>query len=86
LDDENWQWISSNCISIYLRVDKDVLLHRLIDETASRPLLMDKSRAELLQFIDEKLTERMPVYTKSDWIIDANGSIEETLLQISGLI
>jgi len=86
LDDENWQWISSNCTSIYLRVDKDVLLNRLIDETASRPLLKDKSRAELVQFIDEKLTERMPVYTKSDWIIDANGSIEETLLQISGLI
>ena len=86
LDDENWQWISNNCTSIYLRVDKDVLLHRLIDETAIRPLLKDKSRAELIQFIDEKLTERMPVYTKSDWIIDANGSIEETLLQISGLI
>ena len=86
LDNENWQWISSNCTSIYLRVDKDVLLNRLIDETASRPLLKDKSRAELLQFIDEKLAERAPVYTKADWIIDANGSIEETLLQISGLI
>ena len=86
LDNENWQWISNNCTSIYLRVDKDVLLNRLIDETASRPLLKDKSRAELVQFIDEKLTERMPVYTKSDWIIDANGSIEETLLQIEKLI
>ena len=86
LDDANWHWISSNCISIYLRADKGVLLHRLIDETANRPLLMDKSRAELLQFIDEKLAERAPVYTKADWIIDANGSIEETLLQISGLI
>ena len=86
LDDENWQWISNNCTSIYLRADKDVLLHRLIDETANRPLLKDKSRAELLQFIDEKLAERAPVYTKADWIIDANGSIEETLLQISGLI
>ena len=86
LDDANWQWISNNCTSIYLRADKDVLLHRLIDETANRPLLKDKSRAELLQFIDEKLAERAPVYTKADWIIDANGSIEETLLQISGLI
>jgi len=86
LDDENWQWISNNCTSIYLRVDKDVLLHRLIDETASRPLLKDKSRAELIQFIDDKLTERIPVYMKMDWIIDANGSIEETLLQIQKLI
>lgn len=86
LDDENWHWISNNCTSIYLRADKSVLLHRLIDETANRPLLKDKSRAELLQFIDEKLAERAPVYTKADWIIDANGSIEETLLQISGLI
>lgn len=86
LDNENWQWISNNCTSIYLRVDKDVLLNRLINETSNRPLLKDKSHAELVQFIDEKLTERMPVYTKSDWIIDANGSIEETLLQIEKLI
>jgi shikimate kinase len=86
LDNENWQWISSNCTSIYLRVDKDVLLNCLINETASRPLLKDKSHTELIQFIDDKLTERTPVYTKSDWIIDANGSIEETLLQIQKLI
>jgi shikimate kinase len=86
LDHENWHWISNNCTSIYLRIDKDVLLNRLINETSNRPLLKDKSRAELVQFIDEKLTERMPVYTKSDLIIDANGSIEETLLQIQKLI
>ena len=86
LDNENWQWISNNCTAIYLLVDKDVLLNRLINETSNRPLLKDKSHAELVQFIDEKLTERMPVYTKSDWIIDANGSIEETLLQIEKLI
>lgn len=86
LDDENWQWISNNCTSIYLRADKDVLLHRLIDETANRPLLKDKSRAELLQFIDEKLAKRAPVYTKADWVIDANGSVEETLLKIMELI
>jgi shikimate kinase len=86
LDNENWQWISSNCTSIYLRVDKDVLLNRLIDETASRPLLKDKSHTELIQFIDDKLTERTPVYTKSDWIIDANGTVQETIKRIEGLI
>lgn len=86
LDDENWQWISRNCTSIYLRVDKDVLLNRLIDETASRPLLKGKPRAELMQYIGEELTKRAPVYTKADWVIDANGSIEETLLKIMELI
>ncbi|MEY5133886.1 MAG: shikimate kinase [Bacteroidota bacterium] len=86
LDHDNWQWISNNCTSIYLRVDKDVLLNRLINETSSRPLLKDMSRAELLQFIDEKLTERMPVYTKSDWIIDANGTVQETIQRIQELI
>ena len=86
LDDENWQWISNNCTSIYLRVDKDILLNRLINETSSRPLVKDMSRTELIAFIDEKLTERDPVYAKADWVIDANGSIEETLLQIEKLI
>lgn len=86
LDDENWQWISSNCTLIYLRVDKDVLLNRLFDETAGRPLVKDMSRTELIAFIDEKLTEREPVYAKADWVIDANGTVQETIQRIQELI
>ena len=86
LDDENWQWISNNCTSIYLRVDKDILLNRLINETSSRPLVKDMSRTELIAFIDEKLTERDPVYAKADWVIDANGTVQETIQRIQELI
>ena len=86
LDHENWQWISRNCTSIYLRVDKEVLLKRLVDETSNRPLLQHKNRGELMQFIAEELTERELVYSKADWVIDANGTIEETLLRIEELI
>jgi len=39
-----------------------------------------------MQYIGEELTKRAPVYTKADWVIDANGSIEETLLKIMELI
>jgi hypothetical protein len=69
-----------------LRVDKDVLLNRLFDETAGRPLVKDMSRAELIAFIDEKLTERDPVYAKADWIIDANGTVQEIIQRIQELI
>lgn len=86
LDHENWQWISRNCTSIYLRVDKEILLKRLVDETSNRPLLQHKNRGELMQFIAEELTERELVYSKADWVIDANGTIEETLLRIEELI
>lgn len=86
MDTENWQWISRNCTSIYLRVDKEVLLKRLMAETSNRPLLQHRSLSELIQFIDEELTEREPVYSKADWVIDANGTIEETLLRIEELI
>lgn len=86
LEHENWQWISRNCTSIYLRVDKEVLLKRLVDETSNRPLLQHKNRGELMQFIDEELTERESVYSKADWVIDANGKVEEILLRIGELI
>ena len=86
LDHENWQWISRNCTSIYLRVDKEILLKRLVDETSNRPLLQHKNREELMQFIDEELTERESVYSKADWVIDANGTVEETLQRIEALI
>ena len=86
LDHENWQWISRNCTSIYLRVDKEILLKRLVDETSNRPLLQHKNREELMQFIDEELTERESVYSKADWVIDANGTVEEILQRIGELI
>ena len=86
LDKENGQWISSNCTSIYLRVDQKVLLKRLIAETSNRPLLQDKSHSELMQFIDQELRARESIYSKADWVVDANGTIEETLLRIKKLI
>jgi len=86
LDHENRQWISRNCTSIYLRVDKEVLLKRLVDETSNRPLLQHKNRGELMQFINEELTERESVYSKADWVIDANGTVEKILLRIGELI
>ena len=86
LDHENWQWISRNCTSIYLRVDKEILLKRLIAETSNRPLLQHKNRGELMQFIAEELTQREPIYTKADYIIDANGTVEEILQRIGELI
>ena len=86
LDHENWQWISRNCTSIYLRVDKEILLKRLVDEISNRPLLQQKNRGELVQFIAEELAQREPIYTKADYIIDANGTVEETLQRIEALI
>ena len=86
LDHENWQWISRNCTSIYLRVDKEVLLKRLKAETSNRPLLQHKNRGELMQFIAEELTQREPIYTKADYIIDANGTVEEILQRFGELI
>jgi shikimate kinase len=67
-------------------VDKEILLKRLVDETSNRPLLQEKNREELIQFIDEELTERESVYSKADWVIDANGTVEEILQRIGELI
>jgi shikimate kinase len=62
-----------NCygVTIYLKANPGILMHRLKDTSAHRPLIKDKSEAELMQYITEKLTEREPFYTQAKHIVSA---------------
>ena len=44
------------------------LQKRLIQQTAKRPLIAGKSPKELLVFIEQKLIEREPFYTRANMI------------------
>src|SRR5204863_2290297 len=55
---ENVDWMNENGITIYLKVHRGVLFHRLLPEKKSRPLLSKLDDVALMEFIVEKLPER----------------------------
>lgn len=49
----------------------DVLLERLWNERDKRPLIRHiNNKDDLKTFIETKLAERMPFYSKADWVIE----------------
>ena len=72
--EENWNFISSNGVSIYIREPAEVLFGRLKKDSASRPLISDLDHDSLRAFIEEKLTEREKFYLRSDFIYEKEKS------------
>lgn len=57
--------------SFYLKVSRVTVLERLLADS-TRPLVMNKTKRELRQFIDVSLRNREEYYLRADWTILAN--------------
>jgi len=68
--EENIEFIKSQGISIYIRMDTKELFSRLKNVKKKRPLLKDIPISGLENFIIEQLKEREPFYLQADYIID----------------
>lgn len=68
---DNIEQINSNGISVYLKMDSQSLMNRLLKSKRKRPLLEGKSHNELLSFIKTQLEWREQFYNKAGII--ANG-------------
>lgn len=64
-------------IVIYLYLNEDVLYHRLKEKKASRPLIANIAHENLRAFINKHLSQRIPIYQKAHFKIDAYPSIRE---------
>ena len=73
---DNMEWMDVNGQTVYLKTTTPILVDRLQAETAHRPLLAGKSRAELAMFIDKKLQERGPYYEQAQVIFEYQTGIE----------
>ena len=67
---DNMEWMDISGQTIYLKTPTAILVDRLQQETAHRPLLAGKSKQELSIFIDGKLQERAPYYEQAQIIFD----------------
>lgn len=67
---DNIDWMNENGISVYINCKPEEILRRLIKGQQQRPLINKLNQAELLFFIEKKLKERTPFYTKANIIVD----------------
>jgi shikimate kinase len=67
----NMDLMNQSGLTIYLKLEANVLKDRLMPARKSRPLIANKTDSELMDFIQEKLAEREPWYMQSAVKADA---------------
>ena len=69
--EKNLDLIKNSGLLIYLELPNKALAKRLTDSKNKRPLLSNLNENELLNFIDKKMQEREPFYTKAHLTVNA---------------
>jgi shikimate kinase len=67
---DNMSLIKSSGVSVYLKMDREMIFNRLVTEQAERPLIKDMNPGTLYDFVRIKLAEREPFYRQADIIVD----------------
>ena len=65
------QQINANGVSVYLEMSELAITSRLINSKQKRPLVMNLSEEELVDFIHNKLSERSTCYSQANIIVPA---------------
>lgn len=63
---DNMDLMKENGLTIFIHPSPENLTERLAGEKEERPLIREKSTDEILDFVREKLSERMKFYRKAD--------------------
>lgn len=79
----NMELMLQHGIVIFLYLNEGVLYHRLKERKARRPLIANIADENLLDFIDNHLSQRIPIYEKAHFKIDAYPSLKEICTNIS---
>lgn len=69
---DNMEYLNQQGETVYLKADPEVLYGHLQMGKTVRPLLVGKSKEELLAFIREQLEKREPFYTKAKYTLDVS--------------
>ncbi|NLX72598.1 MAG: shikimate kinase [Bacteroidales bacterium] len=80
--ENNMEFMNREGLTIYLELTPEVLMQRLKDAKASRPLIAGKNEAELLDFIKSKLKEREAYYKKAAVTADATAAGVDSYIKI----
>ena len=69
---DNMEVMNNTGFCIFLDVDTESLVNRLLHAKTERPIIKGKSPEELHHFIDEMMLKRRPFYEKARHIIKGN--------------
>ena len=69
---DNIDYLNQQGDVVYLKANPETLCNHLAMAKTERPLLKDKSREELVEYITEHLNERAPFYEKANHILDVS--------------
>jgi shikimate kinase len=68
----NLEFMKSNGLLIYLKLNEEELLVRLSQAKLNRPLIKDKNNDEMLLYIEHLLKVREVFYSQADIVVDSN--------------
>lgn len=77
---DNMEVMNNNGVTVYIAPDTDVLAARLLKSKTERPLIVGKSREELILFINNALVIRVPFYEKAKIIIRGENNLDPQLV------
>ena len=69
---DNMDYLNEQGDTVYLKAEPEVLYGHLLMGKTVRPLLVGKSKGELLQFINEQLQVREPYYSRAKHVLDVS--------------
>ena len=78
----NMEFMKTNGVSIYLRVNARILAERLQNVKRKRPLLKEVEPVEMETIVRKHLTEREPFYLQADHIIEAQNAEPEFIMKL----
>lgn len=78
---------ADNVLSIYLKASIETLFDRLVTNKSKRPLIADKSEAEMKEFIAKHLFDRSFYYNHAQHKVVVDGkTVEETVADILDIL
>jgi len=82
----NMELMNNNGITIYLKMSADTLASRLVNAKGKRPLLENKTEAELKEYITEHLEKREDIYHQAQYIVKGkNLNVDELVEFVSAV-
>jgi shikimate kinase len=79
---DNMELMNSTGFCIFLDIDTDSLVNRLIHAKTERPIIKGKSPEELHLFIEEMMLKRRPFYEKARFILKGSEINPEQVLEL----
>ncbi len=77
----NIELMNNNGITVYLKMSVDSLVNRLLNATEKRPLIANKTEAELRAFVNRQLEKREDIYHQAQYIVKGKDlNVDELVL------